>query len=395
MKSVRLRLSAWYALALLACLGLFGLVTWIAVYSSITHGIDQALDRRMEAVRLFLEYAADSIPPAEWPEELHEFAMGLPEGNFLEVRDANGTVLLPAARPLGKTDDFKIRSQILNVRGHQYQATAAASLSERGYILSHFGILLLTAVPFAIAIAVGGGLWMGRIIERLNNSVERLTQFTADASHELRSPIALIRTTAEIALRQNRPPESYREALEQIRDESERTTHLIEDLLALARADAAATKLPLGPVDLPALVADICEQHRPQTIAKDLRLHTDLPPENVLVHGNDPAIRRLIQVLLDNAVKYTPPGGEVRVAVSPKPDRVELSVTDTGIGIAQEDLPKVFDRFYRADKARSRDEGGSGLGLSIAQWIARCHGAEIQAESAAGAGSVFRIAFKT
>ena len=208
------------------------------------------------------------------------------------------------------------------------------------------------------------------------------------------SPIALIRTTAEIALRQNRAAESYREALGEIREESERTSHLIEDLLALARADAGATKLQLGPIDLPGLVAEICEQHRPQTIAKNLSLQTDLPPENVLVHGNDAAIRRLIQVLLENAVKYTPPGGQVHVAVSPGPDRVELSVRDTGIGIAEEDLPKVFDRFYRADKARSRDEGGSGLGLSIAQWIARCHGAEIRAESATGAGSVFRIAFK-
>ncbi|HLJ46619.1 MAG TPA: ATP-binding protein [Bryobacteraceae bacterium] len=395
MKSVRLRLSAWYTLALLVCLGLFGLVTWMAVSSSVTRGIDQGLDRRMEAVRLFLEYAAASVPPSELPEELREFAMGLPEGNLLEVRDANGTVLLPAAQPFRQSRDVMTRRQTLEVRGHRYQATAAASLGERGYILSHFGILLLAAIPFAVAIAVCGGLWMGRIIERLNNSVERLTQFTADASHELRSPIALIRTTAEIALRQNRSAESYREALEQIRDESERTTHLVEDLLALARADAGATKLQLVPVDLSALVADTCEQQRRQVAAKDLRFETELPADNVLVHGNDPAIRRLIQVLLDNAVKYTPPGGLVRVSVASKADRVELSVRDTGIGIAEEDLPKVFDRFYRADKARSRDEGGSGLGLSIAQWIARCHGAEIQAESSAGVGSVFRIAFKT
>ncbi len=231
------------------------------------------------------------------------------------------------------------------------------------------------------------------MLGRLQNSVARLSQFTADASHELRSPIAFIRTASEIALRQQRSAEAYRETLRQIHDESERTSRLIEELLVLARADSGSG-LQLAPVDLREVVDQVCRQENVQARYKDLDLAVHVPDGAVTIQGNDPAIRRLIHALLDNAIKYTPAGGRIEVSLDQGREGVELAVRDTGIGIAQADLPRVFDRFYRADKARSRDEGGCGLGLSIAQWIARCHRAEISAESNAGRGSVFRIAFK-
>ena len=400
--SLRFRLSAWYTLVLLACLGLFGLGAWIAVRNSVTHGVDQSLVNRMDRLRQFLEYTAAAVPPQEVPEELKEFAMGVPEGNLLQVRDSNGEFLLTGAYPAGATGReitirgarYRTLSQTLVVRGRRYDAIAAASLAEREYILRRFGVLLLVAVPFVLLVAGFGGFWMGRTLERLDNAVKRLTQFTADASHELRSPVAVIRTTAEIALRHNRSEQAYRDALQQIREESERTSQLIEDLLALARADAGAGALELAPIDLAELVEEVCRQERKRASGKSLTLDVRLSRDNVLVYGNEAAIRRLIRVLVDNAVKYTPAGGEIEVSVEDRKERVELCVKDNGIGITGAELPHVFDRFYRADKARSRDEGGCGLGLSIAQWIARCHGAEIQAESAAGQGSVFRIAFK-
>jgi heavy metal sensor kinase len=449
--SIRFRLTAWYTAALLAGLALFGVAARVAVSVSMTQAVDHALTERVDALKRFLEYAADAVPRSDLPEELREFAMGAPEGNLLEVRDSRARELLssPMIGSLGGDDHgfreiraggrrYRLLSQpALVVRGETYRVSAAANLDDRAYMQRRFTVLLLLAIPSVLLIAALGGYFMSRralrpvdeltdaarsigidnlsrrlaaprtgdelqrlaetwnnMLDRLERSVKRLSQFTADASHELRSPIAFIRTAAEIALRQERSPAAYRDALRQIRDESERTSRLIEDLLLLARADAAAEALQFAPVDLAELVDEVCRLEERQARAKDLALDVRVPDSDVVIEGNDPAIRRLVHALVDNAIKYTPSGGRIEVSLEDAEQTVELSVRDSGIGIGEEDLPRVFDRFYRADKARTRDVGGCGLGLSIAQWIANCHRAEIRAESAAGCGSVFRIAFR-
>jgi len=445
--SIRFRLTAWYTAILLAGLALFGMGTWIAVSVSVTQAVDQSLRNRVDALKQFLE----TVPEQEVPDEVKEFAMGAPEGNLFQVRDSEGRELLssPLAATLARARPgfgelswggrrYRVLSQVsFVVRGRRYQVAAGANLDERSYILDRFRVLLLLAIPSVLSIAALGGYWLSRralrpvdemtaaarsigidnlsrrlrvpqtgdelqrlaetwndMLDRLDHSFKRLSQFTADASHELRSPIALIRTSAEIALRKPRTPEAYREALQRIHEESERTSHLLEDLLVLARADGGAAPLQLAPVDLAEVVDDVCREEQRQARAKDLNLEVRVPDQTIVIQGNDGAIRRLVRVLLDNAIKYTPAGGRIEVSLDHQGDGVELAVRDTGIGIAGTDLPRVFDRFYRADQARSRDEGGSGLGLSIAQWIARCHRAEIHAESDAGRGSVFRIAFR-
>lgn len=446
-RSIRFRLTLWFTGVLLAGLILFAIGTWIAVSISITQAVDQSLTRRVDALKRFL---AEPVPEPELPEELGEFAMGAPEGNLLQVRDSSGKTLLPSRffNKLGKGERgfaevtlgakrYRVLSGVeLLVNGRRYEVAAAANLDQRTDILHRFGTLLLLAIPTVLLVAAAGGYWMSRralrpvdeltdaarstgidnlsqrlraprtgdelqrlaetwneMLDRLQHSVNRLSQFTADASHELRSPIAFIRTAAEIALRQQRTPDAYRQALRQIHDESERTSHLIENLLLLARADAGAGMLQFASVDLTDIVEKVCRQEQAQVRAKDLSLEVHVPRETVTIQGNDPAIRRLVRVLLDNAIKYTPSGGCIEVSLDQREERIELAVRDTGIGIAEADLPRVFDRFYRADKARSRDEGGCGLGLSIAQWIARCHRAEIRAESDTGRGSVFRVRF--
>ncbi len=449
-QSIRFRLTAWYSLMLLSALALFGVGTWIAVSISITEAVDHTLTTRVDSLQRYLEFMVGHESAEDLAEELREFAMGAPEGNLLQVRDASGKDLLSS--PLIASSRWRSgftevawggkRYRLLSIPtllagGQRFQVVAAANLDQRAEILHRFGILLMLAIPSVLVLAALGGYWMSRralqpvddmtqaarsigidnltrrlrvpgtgdelqrlaetwneMLERLQNSVARLSQFTADASHELRSPIAFIRTAAEIALRQQRSPEAYRETLRQIHEESERTTHLIEELLVLARADTGPGDLEFSPVDLKELVGQVCRQDNQRARAKDLDLDVRVPDRAVTIQGNDPAIRRLIHALLDNAIKYTPAGGRIEVSLDQGQERVELAVRDNGIGIAQADLPRVFDRFYRADKARSRDEGGCGLGLSIAQWIARCHRAEISAESDAGRGSVFRIAFK-
>lgn len=232
-----------------------------------------------------------------------------------------------------------------------------------------------------------------RLSETLNDMLARLetafaetTRFTADASHELRTPVSLIRTTAEVALRRPRSAEEYRLALEGILQESVRTSGLVQDLLTLTRADAGVDGWTPSRVDLRALVGELRETLVALCEGRGLALHLDVPERSVFVDGEPAALGRLVVILADNAVKYTPAPGEVRVTLRVVERTAEIEVADTGMGISAEDLPCVFNRFYRADKARSRDSGGAGLGLSIAKWIVDRHGGRITIASQAGKG---------
>jgi two-component system, OmpR family, heavy metal sensor histidine kinase CusS len=228
------------------------------------------------------------------------------------------------------------------------------------------------------------------LLARLQAAVERLTRFTADASHELRSPVALIRTTAELALRQNRPPEEYRRALIQIEAESRRMTELIEDLLTLARSDEGTPAL--DSVNLAPVISQACAEREGMAIAKGVTLVDGYRDLDVAVMADAAMLKRLIVLLLDNAIKYTPAGGQVSVVARLSESDVRVEVSDTGVGITADDLPHIFERFWRADPARA--SGGTGLGLSLAQAIATAHGAMIEAESTPGVGSRLRFALK-
>jgi heavy metal sensor kinase len=225
---------------------------------------------------------------------------------------------------------------------------------------------------------------------RLEESFRRVTQFTADASHELRTPVAVIRATAEVARGKPRSEPEYAQALDRILAESERITRLIEDLMLLARADAGADGISLAPMDLARVVEEACREARVLAEAAGLRL-TLAGTAAAAVRGDEHALHRLTAILLDNAVKYTPRGGEVTVRLRAEAGMAVVEVRDTGIGIAGEDLPHIFERFYRASKDRSRATGGTGLGLAIARWIAERHAGEIAVESRPGAGSVFAL----
>ena len=232
---------------------------------------------------------------------------------------------------------------------------------------------------------------LNAMLDRLDASFRETGRFTADASHELRTPISLIRTAAEIALRSDRPAHEYRSALENILHESERMSSLVQDLLTLVRADAGVDGTQRTPLDLRLLIADMGESLAALCAARELEFRLDLGEEVVLVAGDRTALSRLVFILMDNAVHYTPPPGQVSLSLRLKGETAVLDVTDTGMGIGAEDMPHVFDRFYRADRARSRDSGGSGLGLSIAKWIAERHGGSIGIKSAPGLGCRVRI----
>jgi len=226
---------------------------------------------------------------------------------------------------------------------------------------------------------------LNTMLARLEGAVKTLSQFVADASHEFRTPLAVIRTTAELAVRRSRSPEAYRDSLQEIAVEAERMTALVEDLLILARSDAGVADMPLSPLDLSEVLQDVLSEMR--SLAEFRRIHIKPILGKAMISGNRPALHRALLVLLDNALKYSAEGGEVIVTLSD----TSIEIRDFGTGILQEDLPHIFKRFYQADRARS--QGGYGLGLSLAESIVKAHSGSIEVSSTFGEGSSFKVVF--
>jgi heavy metal sensor kinase len=235
--------------------------------------------------------------------------------------------------------------------------------------------------------------WNG-LLDRLEGSVKRIRQFTADASHELRTPVALIRTTAEFALRRERRTSDYQSALGEIQIEAERMTELTESLLTVARADANGLELPLAEIDLNETIWDVFRQIDRVAAVQGVAMQLELADEPATVKANAPAIRRLLLGLIDNALRHTPSGGSVTISTTRMQNGVVLAVQDTGEGIQAEALPHVFERFFRADPARGSGSG-AGLGLSIAQAIAQAHRSELTVQSEPGTGARFALVLRS
>jgi signal transduction histidine kinase len=204
--------------------------------------------------------------------------------------------------------------------------------------------------------------------------------------------VSLIRTTAEIAaMNRDRPATEYLAALDEILEESVRTSQVVDSLMLLARADSAKETLECIPVDATVVVRSAAEQGERLARSRGVGFRLKLPADAVPVQADPEAFRRALLILMDNAAKYTAEGGSVEVGLEARNGQAVAWVSDTGMGIAAADLPHVFDRFWRADKARSREQGGAGLGLSIAKWIVDMHGGTITGQSEIGKGSIFEI----
>jgi heavy metal sensor kinase len=229
------------------------------------------------------------------------------------------------------------------------------------------------------------------MLERIESAFQRITQFTADASHELRSPVALMRTTAEITLRQPRAESEYRAALNTILAEAEATSSLLEQLMLLARADSGFEAMRREPLDLARALQAAARRVEGAAASKRIAIEIRVPAGPVWVEGDAGALSRLFTILLDNAIKFSPPAAPVGIELGEDSGAAIAEIRDEGIGIAAEDLPMIFDRFFQADKARTRGARGAGLGLSIGRWIAEAHGGAITVESVPGRGSSFRV----
>jgi|SRR5436190_5358933 len=230
------------------------------------------------------------------------------------------------------------------------------------------------------------------LLTRLEESFKEQQRFVADASHELRTPLAVLRGETEIALSKTRNIDEYQESLSLINEEAERLSRIVEDLFILARQPIDAPHvLEKQPLSLNETIKDCARAAHVLASRKGVRLVAENGSPSIVLNGDEDLLKRMILNLLDNAVKYTPVGGDISVELKRQNGNARIVVRDTGIGIPPNDQMHVFDRFYRVDKARSRAQGGAGLGLSIVQWIVDAHEGKITVDSEPGVGTKFTI----
>lgn len=447
-RSIGARLTLWYAGAFAAAMVILGAAMWFTVQQSLYHAIDESLADRVEGIHTFIEDHKTRLDVDEVKEEFRA------HGELFQVLDARGETVHRADTLAGaglpgsdagtdapgfgnvtaNGEPLRFLTQNVTVDGRVYTVQVATPLGQLQQGLHDALWLLVPLFILMLVMASAGGYFMSRralapvdritqtarlitadnlsqrlpgrntgdelerlsatlndMIGRLEAAFKRISRFTADASHELRTPLAVMRTTAEVALRHPGDAGEHRAALGAVVAEVERTTQLVDNLLLIAKADAGGAQLAQQRVDIAAAAGEAHAQMSVLARVKGVSLTARLPDEPVVVVGDREALRRLFLILLDNAIKYTPAGGSAEVAVEIEGGAVVGVVADSGIGIPRDDLPHVFDRFYRVDRARSRELGGAGLGLAIARWIAESHGGAIVVDSAPDRGSRFEV----
>jgi heavy metal sensor kinase len=228
------------------------------------------------------------------------------------------------------------------------------------------------------------------MLGRLDAAFQQIRQFSADASHELQTPLTILKGEIEVALRTARSPQEYQRVLASALEESDRIARLVEALLLLSRADAGVLRMDCQPVDLADLVAEVVEQARVLAATQRVSLESQSVAP-ITIHGDRVHLRRLLLNLVDNGIKYTPAGGRVLLSLKRDKEWAALQITDSGIGLAAQEQERIFQRFYRAPEAVSQGKEGSGLGLCIARSIATAHGGRLEVQSAIGCGSTFTV----
>ncbi len=448
---IRWRLAAWYFCTLAAILTFVAVGSWLTMRRSLEHALDLGLTHQLNGLR---DYVAKSgaARPEDLPPRLAPIS-GL--SDLFRVYDAAGGLIcesttltsrhvrLAAPRDADSTvryrsapGGFALRLAYQRYRLGEHTITLEVGDPVRKFetALQELTTALWLSLPILLAIGSLGGFWLSAralqpvdqltrdaraitatdlsrrlavprakdelrrlsetlnvMLDRIENSFRQVRRFTADASHELRAPVTLIHTAAEFSLRRKRSAEELEDGMRKILREAQRTARLIDDLLVLARADSDPTAFLLKPMDLAAVLDEVAEQAGVLAAPHGVSVTSHRAPGALRVNGDEASLRRLILILVDNAVKYTPAGGHLTFDARTEGDEILVAVADSGAGIAEEDLPRVFERFWRASKVRSRELGGAGLGLSIAKEIADRHGARLSAASQLGRGSTFTL----
>jgi heavy metal sensor kinase len=349
--------------------------------------------------------------------------------------------LLPTEGTLAEfhqgTRFVRILAYPVTVRERKYSVQTGIALNKSMVLLNSFRADLLLLTPAVILLAALGGHWMSRkalrpvallaaearritvrnldtrlpvpnardeisdlshtlnqMLERIDNAFASVRAFTGNASHELRTPISLLRTEIEVALYRPRKPEEYRATLSRLHEETILMTNLAEGLLSLARADGGAEALTLVPIELDSLFEKISHAWKKSMQLALIDFRVEIQSRDVAILGDPASVSRLLSILLENACKFTSPGGSVVLTAALAGGSVVLSVLDTGIGIPADDIPRIFDRFYRGAQTDLPNSRGSGLGLALGKWIAERHGTHLVVESEPGRGSRFSFSLE-
>ena len=410
---LRLRLTIWYV----ATFGLIIVLLGGGLFAVITYQLKQQLDDSLRDATLELVRAA-RIRELEQESVRGRVIDAVDELNIpdriLYLLDIQGNPVKPskvdpwiveAARQAGKLgqvtvqnstpEDKTLRLHAMRFRLASGQHLVAVAVADQEELEDKYADLIAAFVAIAILalilVAAGGFFLVRKSTQPIERSIVFMRRFMADAAHELRTPITILRTRAEVALQQPRDTANYVSALRGIEVESRRLGSIVESLLVLARADAGERQIEKERIFLDDIAIDAAGAAQVVARQKNVEVRVD-EFEEAPIEGDSSLIRQLVMIVLDNAVKFTDAGGQVHVRVSMIDGAPTFSVADTGIGIKAEELGRVFQRFFRGETARSRTEG-AGLGLSIASWIAREHDASISLKSEPGQGTTVTVTF--
>jgi len=454
--SVRAKLMLLYLLVTLAGLLIFGLMSYGALQYACLQGKRTHLQGREDRlIALLKENKANGVHET-LNEQLRNYALATHEGNLFHIHNLDGSLLFPAegishdwalppndncSKPVFSSvaldkQPALVMCHMIMLDGQQVRLHIGGSLDEEMYILRKYRsalFLLMPGVLFfssicgyflsrhalkpvdrvtraALGIGIGNlsqrlpvpsakdeiqhlAVAWNQLLARLEAAVSRLSQFSADASHDLRTSITVMLATAQLSLHRHRSEEEYRNALDKIVTECHTASTLLDALLSLAQSDNFVHEVAFKKIDLCELVVSGCRRVEDLAESSGILLDWYLLPQSVFIEGDELLLQRLLGILLDNAIRYTPKSGEIRVEVSLDENNALVTVRDTGVGMSEDVRRQVFDRFYQADLRERKSKAGSGLGLSIGRWIADAHGAELTVESTPQQGSVFQIKF--
>ena len=404
------RLAAQYFLLLVLILGFFDFIVYFTVSDALNSRVDTSLRTAVaqavrdvtvtgETVTVNPQFIADPsyADTFMWVLQLNGNQIVLPNASMQSVFKSPTLNIPIAAAKSGLTSDTQVAtgqqlfvvntSPIRNPKTHKVVGVlqVAQPISWVNDALSRLVRQLILASAVGVVLGALASLLMAtRSLRPISRAFQRQREFVADASHELRTPLTLIRTNVEAWLR--RANGSNRAYARNIVDEVEQLNRIVGDLTTLALADARQLRIEREPIDLNDIVRDLMAETEPLAEERGVRLQPNLNG-GARVEADPGRVRQLLLILIDNALRHTPDGGEVSVDVARRNGRARVVVADTGEGIPAADLPHIFERFYRADKARTRENGGSGLGLAIAKWIVDAHKGEIAVKSAEGKGT--------
>jgi heavy metal sensor kinase len=449
--SIKFRFTLWYLLVLAILLSALSGGVYLYLSRNLYRSMDLSLALRSTQLRSIPDIL-ESIRQGELQEELGEIViLYFYSGDQLVEVSPRGTSIPLSqdfiSQAFAGTSSL---STIETAQGERLRVLAipvnigpppstqlgvlviARSTRQIDRALARLALTLLIAIPLTLAVAAGAGMFLanralkpvdkiaqtarqigesdlsrridvntkdelGRLAATLNEMIGRLEkafrrqkQFTSDASHELRTPLAVIEAESTLALQKERPASDYRQSLEIISQEARQMSSLVDQLLTLARVDAGKEQWNFMEVNLGKLISNLSTDVDVLCQEKGLSLQLG-QMQDLMVKGDEARLRELFMNLLHNAITYTPSPGTISVSLHREGAMVVVAITDTGIGIPAEDIPFIFERFYRVDKSRSHAEGGTGLGLAICRHIAEAHGGKIEVQSQVGTGSTFRV----